>query len=144
MDQTGDIDQLMMEAEYGRELWLSYHLDSYDFVLLLCEEDWEIRKLLVDLFGQKLLQGGYNGIVISDQTIETKSFCEVIVWSEKMIDSVLRLYMLYEFTDRLIIGALEKPYGRSIKNFVGFKNLALEDIISMAIFDMEGGRGDGS
>ena len=89
--------------------WQDNCLEDVDYVLLLPENETADFASLVDkAFCLKL--GSRSGKIIR---------CK---HTDKMID----LYSLYAFTDKLIIGSLDLPHGRKLRNLLD-SGIATED-----------------
>lgn len=76
------------------------NFDSYDYVLLLINDNENLNGLIRAAFAAKL--GERRGVVIEDE--QTKI--------------LLDLYSLYAFTDKLIIGSFDLPNGRKLRNLL--------------------------
>ena len=88
----------------ARDYWQNNNLDSYDFVMLLPRKNDKIRSA----FTRKL--GKHSGIVIDGEAAL----------------ALLELYSLYEFTDSIIVGSFDEPYGRKLHNLINC-GIATED-----------------
>jgi hypothetical protein len=89
---------LLEEVDLYRRVWTTQKLDGYDFVLLLPDENDELSTRIRAAFEQKLK--GRRGAVI-----EGKDAVKLV-----------RLYELYEFSGKVIVGSFDKPYGRKLFN----------------------------
>jgi hypothetical protein len=76
---------------------------SFDFVLVLPESNAELNKKIETAFISKL--NGKKAHIASGE--EAKE--------------ILDLYSLYEFGNNIIIGSLDKPYGRKLQNMLDCK-----------------------
>lgn len=103
----------------ARTYWLSNNLDSYDFILLLPAGDAALNARIHTVFEQKL--NGRRGRVIKDEEAQ----------------ELLRLYELYEFSGKIIIGSFDAPYGRKLRNLiesgVANEDLLINDVILGAL-----------
>lgn len=70
--------------------------ETYDFILLLPTPNNQIK----DAFNTKLVD--YKGLIVEGE----------------MATELLKLYHLYEFSDKIIIGSFDKPYGRKLRNLL--------------------------
>ena len=75
-------------------------LDANDFILILPHADARLNAKLRAAFAAKL--GGRRGLVAEGRRAE----------------ALLALYCLYAFTDRLIVGSLDLPPGRKLRNLL--------------------------
>jgi hypothetical protein len=84
--------------------WCESEIDHYDFVMLLPHENPRLRAAFIKKLGDR------HGIIIEGEQAE----------------ELLRLYSLYAFTDKLIIGSFDLPYGRKLRNLLE-SGIATED-----------------
>ncbi|MDR1321138.1 MAG: hypothetical protein LBK56_06890 [Gracilibacteraceae bacterium] len=84
----------------AREYWLSNEMDAYDYILLLPHDAPCLNAKLRAAFTAKL--GGRRGAIIQGDEAQ----------------QLLALYSLYAFTDKLIIGSFDEPYGRKLRNLL--------------------------
>jgi len=123
------IKQLIEYADNGRKYWNALQLDSKEFVLLLPNDtDEEMAAICREAFSDMLEKEGVAGRVlcVDDGTI-----------SQEASGNLIQLYSMYRFTDRLIIGSLDKPYGRKIKNLLSLDNMDLRTAVRAVLFGLE-------
>ena len=94
------MDTLCKQVDLYRSGWTSHKLDDYAFVLLLPTTDTEFNNRLRVAFERKL--DGRSGAVIEGDAAH----------------ELMRLYELYEFSGKVIIGSFDKPYGRKLRNLL--------------------------
>ncbi len=121
------IEQRFLAAEKGRQYWKSLCLEEQEYVLLLPEKDEELNGICKKAFNDMLHKQNKKGRILSvqDKTISANQAKELI-----------QLYSMYRFTDRLIIGSKDKPYGRNIENLRLIKNMTLEKAIRAVLFEI--------
>ena len=90
-------------------------LDSFDYILLLPHDDFRMNSMLRSAFAAKL--DGRRGIIIDDERARL----------------LIELYSLYAFTDKLIIGSFDLPYGRKLRNLLYSGGATEEELISDVI-----------
>lgn len=56
--------------------------------------------------------------------------------AKEEMESLIRFYSFYEFTDRLIIGSLEIPSGRQGAAMIGKKGLTLKEAVGAMLYDI--------
>lgn len=56
--------------------------------------------------------------------------------AKEEMESLIRFYSFYEFTDRLIIGSLEIPAGRQGAAMIGKKGLTLKEAVGAMLYDI--------
>lgn len=88
---------------------------SYDFVLVLPEANAELNGKIETAFIAKL--NGRKGYIANEA--ETKE--------------ILDLYSLYEFSNNIIIGSFDKPYGRKLQNMLNCQIASEETLINDVI-----------
>jgi hypothetical protein len=75
-------------------------MDAYDYILLLPHDAPRLNEKLRAAFAAKL--GARHGAIIQGDEAQ----------------QLLALYSLYAFTDKLIIGSFDEPYGRKLRNLL--------------------------
>jgi len=109
-----DVDQQKITA-----CWTDNNLDGVDYVLLLPQDDVRLNTLLRSAFAAKL--GKRRGVVVEG----------------RQADELLKLYSIYAFTDRLIIGSFDLPWGRKLRNLldcgVATEETLIDDVILAAL-----------
>jgi hypothetical protein len=88
---------------------------SFDFVLVLPESDANLNKKIETAFMSKL-NGRKAHIARGEEANE-----------------ILGLYSLYEFSNNIIIGSFDKPYGRKLQNMLDCKIASEEMLINDVI-----------
>jgi len=97
------------------EILKEIDIDGYDFILLIPNESTELTDKLRTAFSEKL--NGRKGLIIDDENTES--------W--------LMLYSLYAFTDKLIIGSLDLPNGRKLRNLLECGIATYDELINDVI-----------
>jgi hypothetical protein len=131
-------DDCIKKACEARDYWLNNHLDEYDYILLFPQNDERLKSVLCDNFKAMLLYGGtgeapkkalvlFTGAPLKNGTYESRAI------SSETADDILCLYSMYEFTDKLIVGSFELPYGRKLFNFLNC-GIASENELADAVF----------
>lgn len=87
-------------------------LSKVDLILLLVTADIEFNEKLCTTFTDRL--DGRRAVIIKG----------------KQAEDLLYLYSLYAFTDKLIIGSLDLPYGRKLRNLLDSKIATEDEIIN--------------
>jgi len=129
------------QADRARIYWLENFLDAYDFVLLLPHRDDALNRLLLDAFRMKLqglidAESGLRpeAVVLTPACVTADAFYTVKTISEETVKSLIALYCLYEFTDKVIIGSFDLPYGRKLRNFLDCGLASEKELADMVIF----------
>jgi hypothetical protein len=99
----------------ARGYWIDERLDEYDFVLLLPGADDALNERINAAFEAKL--HGAAGISIHGEAAR----------------QLTTLYSLYGFSDKVLIGSFDEPYGRKLRNLldsgVAAKDELIDDVI---------------
>lgn len=141
-------------ASQGRDFWINLveanKLGGRDYVLLMPSYESEINYyglVHLDAFLQKVGSNKCLLLVCNDRVKDlayhfTEKAIEVINVSRSDAEKIMKLYSLYNFTDKLIVLSLDEPAGRSGKYMVGKKGITLEDMVAIGIYglkSLEGG-----
>ena len=124
------------DAESGKVYWQAHGLDEYDIVLLINQKDNHLDEMLISALRTTLhrlaLKKGGNYpqvVVLSTSPIGKCEYFASLLLSEELADSILGLYSLYAFTDKLIIGSFDLPHGRKLRNLLDSGIAAKEELI---------------
>lgn len=96
------------EIDVAKDIWLSRQLDQYDYILLLPDNDKDFSARIRAAFTARL--GSMRGLALDGYEV----------------NALLRLYSLYSFTGKLIIGSFDLPTGRKLRNLLE-SGVATED-----------------
>lgn len=108
------------QARRARRFWLKNALDGYDYVLLLPNGDDGTAGPMLRAFADRLAEERCEkALVLSPARVDAPALCTVRIISAELSECLLTLYAMYEFTDRLAVGSLERPYGRKLANLRG-------------------------
>lgn len=140
------MEKRLKMAEEGRKFWNSQeelgNITAETAVLWLCEQDLELNKFALKHLG-KLLQerrwtgalllcAGAENVALVDEVDFTGISLRKQVISQEIGENLLVFYEMYQFTDRLFLISLEKPYGSTLTHLErqGFgKEKLLKDCI---------------
>jgi hypothetical protein len=86
-------------------------LETYDFILLLPDDN----KLIRSIFETKL--SGRKGMILEGDEAQ----------------QLLSLYSLYEFSDKIIVGSFNEPYGQKLYNLIDCGIATEEELINDVI-----------
>lgn len=149
------LEKRRQQAQHGRDLWLSFvkqdELENGTYALLLPPDTPEYHEPALKHLPEYLKRRNAKGAVVldvwekedEDEKQERERFLRtyspliqrVGFISREDYEALLRFYCLYEFTDRLLIASLEEPDGRLGKNMIGKKDLTIEDLIRVTLYD---------
>lgn len=113
------------EADSAWRQRIADYLAACDKVLLLPERDTSWNAMLVRAFLADCQCAGERCEVWSLTALEDVP-CRVL--SEQEMRAVVRLYQMYAFTDKLVIGSLCVPCGRLWENLVSSGCIGREEL----------------
>lgn len=133
------IEEFINKADTARKYWLESSIEQYEFVLLLPHYNKSINESILNAFIKKLSDQPLRGnpkkaLVLSVGKIEKGPLYTNRIITEDLAASILTLYGMYAFTDKLIIGSMELPYGRKIKNLLDCGIGSEEGLLNSIIF----------
>ncbi len=135
------MENLVKQAEKARKYWFENLLDEYDYILLLPENDERMNKIMCGAFERKLkviIDANRDripkAVVLSRALPETSMYCAAVTVSEEIAEGLLSLYCMFEFTDKLIIGSFDLPYGRKLRNLLNSGITSETELINSVIF----------
>ena len=133
------MDGLIEQADAAKKFWLENGLDGYDYILLLPHKDERLNAAICGVFAGKLISSAdilarAKILVLSAEKLEESTLYKAQNITVQEAESLLYLYGLYEFTDKLIIGSLELPYGRKANNLLDCGVASKEELIEAVIF----------
>ena len=120
MDKLLNLNTLLAEKideqiEKALLFWRLNALSSYDFVLLLPHDDVRLNAIMRTAFNAKLHHK--LGFVVES----------------RQASSLLALYSLYAFTDKIIVGSFDLPFGRKLRNLLDCGIASEEELINDVI-----------
>lgn len=135
---------LMGQAEQARTYWLDHSLDKYDFVLLLPHTDNQLNATVLSSFRAKLQRMAEakdgnqpKAVVLSVSLFSGSKYFTFRQISEETAENLLTLYCMYEFTDKLIIGSFDLPYGRKANNLLDCGIASESELVDTVIYGRE-------
>lgn len=137
------VDELLRQAEKGKAVWenIDNKYDSEQYFIFPHEND-EYNFYALLYLDQFMMENKLNKAVIlcSDPVFEkvvplfTQKDIVVYRIEKENIDAMLRYYGLFEFSTRLKIISLTKPYDTYGENLLGIKNVTKEDLLCYDIY----------
>lgn len=104
----------------GVAVWRDNNLDGYSHVLALPNPEDAFSRRLLNAFNTK--QEAIDGRAVVLQT---------------GVEELVALYSTYEFTDKLIIGSLDFPHGRKLRNLLNCGIATEDELIELLLMDVE-------
>ena len=141
-DTASDVQNVIAEAEKGRELWARMAQDiGYKddwWLVILPEDNKEIEDTLIenlsDIMKEKYCKQavliGTEDILIDDPGVL------YLKMNADEIKALLRYYRLLQFTENIYVASDRQPYGCGA--IIGKKGISMEDYVRDAIFTKRG------
>lgn len=137
------VDELLKQAEQGKAVWeeidkkfdseqyflFPHENDEYNFYALLYFDHFMMINKL-----DKAIVLCYENVLEKVIPLFTKKNVTVCVLKKDDIESIVRYYGFFEFTTRLKIISLTKPYDTYGENLLGIKNVTKEDLLCYDIY----------
>ena len=133
-------------AYRGSRLWAGlkrkYNVDEGFYVVLMPEDDAELNAAALghveDLIADRRARGvvlvaeGSGGVgTAADRPpgiVGTES------WTGRQIDALISYYELHNFSERLLIVSLTKPFGNGLHRLLGRQAITKEDLVCLGCF----------
>lgn len=139
----------LKKAKEGRAYWLwlmeTYRLSAGKYVILIPEAYTQDAYLSLLFLEDFIKQKNINSVIIlsTDQVIKDAAFLfsdkieEVIIINDKIKESLIKFYCLYEFSSRFVIASLTKPKGRKGKGLLKTGKVCLAEIFAVIVYGLE-------
>ena len=131
---------LFAQAERARLFWRTHFLDRYDIVLLLLPmEDCLTAALLAALEEkirrlERVVGKPSRAMVLAAVPARESAHYSVMPVSSGEADDLLSLYCMYDFSDKLVIGSLDFPWGRKARNLLDGEVVSGTELIGSLFF----------
>ncbi|GAA4719272.1 hypothetical protein [Brevibacillus fulvus] len=149
MDLMTEVQNRLSEAYEGRRLWIALteklKFGNRDYVIVMPSLDAKLNYvslLYLDQFAaNKKAEKIY--LVTLDEKVKkayplfTNRLEGCIDLSEDELNSLIKFYSLYMFTDKLVIMSFARPQGRTGENLIGKKGITLEELVSLGLYQNE-------
>lgn len=134
------LSERKQKAIYGREYWIKEKLDNYQYVLVLAG-NYSIQEEICISFEKLLCKDKEHvnrqivgrGLILTVNPIRESTYYDVRIVRAEVIQNILQLYCLYKFTDKLLIGSMEEPYGRDLDKLLSLETLTVNDVVDSII-----------
>ena len=146
-------------AYRGSRLWAGlerkYDVDQGVYVVLMPEGDAELNAVALGHVDDLVADRRARGVVlVADRTLSWPMLSESgdseagpprsrgIVgtesWTGRRIDALIAFYELHNFSDRLLIVSLTKPFGNGLHHLLGRQGVTKEDLVCLGCFRLRG------
>ena len=128
----GKIIWKMLESKYNADCFiLMPHMqDDYNYYALL-----HLNKFIRSRGAHKTVILSYDeGVLKSYSYFKTEGEVKAIKMSENKIEKLIKYYALYEFSTKLTIISLTKPYDTCAENLLGIKGVTKQDLLCFDIY----------
>lgn len=120
-----DLSLLFDQAEKARTYWQENSLSEYDSILLLPSTDERLNEIMLSAFEAKLRRiHGPSGrdflkaAVLSVNPSKESGCLTFIQITKEIAQNILQLYCMYEYSNKMMIGSFDLPYGRKLSNLM--------------------------
>ncbi len=120
-----DLSLLFERAEKARIYWQEHSLSEYDSILLLPSTDERLNEIMLSAFEAKLRKiPGSSGrdfpkaAVLSVNPLRESGYFTFIQITTEIAQNILQLYCMYEYSNKIMIGSFDLPYGRKLRNLM--------------------------
>ena len=136
------MDELIKSADEARMFWADNELDDYDYVLLLPHNDERLNTVMYNTLLKRLKTNSdchaeSKAVVLTVGRFRKSEYYTSIAIDSKTAENILKLYCMYQFTDKLIIGSFELPYGRKLENLLDCHVASEAELTKSVIFGIK-------
>jgi hypothetical protein len=133
-------------AYRGRRLWAGlerkYQVDQGLYVVLMPETDVELNAAALEHLNDLVADRRARGVVlVADGSVQPPS-SEAILgtesWTERQIDALIAFFELHNFSDRLLIVSLTRPFGNGLHRLLGRQGVTKEDLVCLGCLRLRG------
>jgi hypothetical protein len=125
-------------AYRGRRLWAGlerkYKVDQGVYVLLMPEDDAELNAAALGHVEDLVADRRARGVVLVGEGSMSKPGPGIVgteSWTERQIDELIAYYELHNFSERLLIVSLTKPFGNGLHRLLGRQGVNKEDLVCL-------------
>ena len=133
----------------GRREWKKL-INKFDikkkqiYVLLFPERDQELNEQALihinDLITNRIAEGviilSVDGVIDKETDTYSDKIIDVINYSEKKAEYLMKYYTLYRFSEKFIIVSLTRPEGNMAYKAIGINGVNIEDIVCLGLYKL--------
>lgn len=132
-------------AYWGSRLWAGlerkYEVDQGAYVVLMPEDDAELNAVALGHIEELVADRRARGVVLVHSGTAQHHSAGILgteSWTERRIDALISFYELHNFSDRLLIVSLTKPFGNGLHHLLGRQGVTKEDLVCLGCFRLRG------
>lgn len=132
-------------AYRGSRLWAGlerkYEVDQGLYVVLMPEDDAELNAVALGHVEDLVADRRARGVVVVHSGAapgRTAGIVGTESWTGRRIDALIAFYELHNFSDRLLIVSLTKPFGNGLQHLLGRQGVTKEDLVCLGCFRLRG------
>jgi hypothetical protein len=137
-------------AYRGSRLWAGlqrkYEVDEGLYVVLMPDDDAELNAVALGHLEELVADRRARGVVlVADPSVDLEaarasspSIVGTECWAGGRIDALLSYYELHNFSDRLLVVSLTKPFGNGLHRLLGRQGVTREDLVCLGCFRLRG------
>jgi hypothetical protein len=125
-------------AYHGSRLWArlqrKYKVDQGAYVLLMPEADAELNAAALGHVEDLVADRRARGVVLVHAGAVREPAAGVVgteSWTAREIDALIAYYELHNFSDRLLVVSLTKPFGNGLHRLLGRQGITKEDLVCL-------------
>jgi hypothetical protein len=132
-------------AYRGSRLWAGlerkYEVDQGVYVVLMPEDDAELNAVALGHVEDLVADRRARGVVVVHSGAAPERSAGIVAtesWTARQIDALIAFYELHNFSDRLLIVSLTKPFGNGLHHLLGRQGVTKEDLVCLGCFRLRG------
>jgi hypothetical protein len=132
-------------AYWGSRLWAGlerkYEVDQGAYVVLMPEDDAQLNAVALGHIEELVADRRARGVVLVHSGAAPQHSAGILgteSWTERRIDALIAYYELHNFSDRLLIVSLTKPFGNGLHHLLGRQGVTKEDLVCLGCFRLRG------
>ncbi len=132
-------------AYRGSRLWAGlerkYEVDQGVYVVLMPEDDAELNAVALGHVEDLVADRRARGVVVVHSGAAPERSAGIVgteSWTRRRIDALIAFYELHNFSDRLLIVSLTKPFGNGLHHLLDRQGVTKEDLVCLGCFRLRG------
>jgi hypothetical protein len=136
-------------AYWGSRLWAGlerkYEVDQGLYVVLMPEGDPELNAVALGHIDELVADRRARGVVLvvdgalsEAASPRSPGIVGIESWTARRIDALISFYELHNFSDRLLIVSLTRPFGNGLQRLLGRQGITKEDLVCLGCFRLRG------